>query len=87
MSNGTDDQDVAEPQLTAISLQQRIRETAASIAATEEWVADTLERLASTRPRDAARLRARAASARSFAAQERALANKWDAGHGEVRPR
>ena len=87
MSNGIDDQDLAKSRPTEISLRQRIRETAASIAATEDWVADTLERLAHTRPHDAARLRARAASARSFAAQERALAARWGSGYGGVRPR
>ena len=84
MSSGTDDQDF---RLTEISLRQRMRDVAASVAATEDRVADTLERLARARPHDAARLRARAADARSFAAEERARAVQYDASPGEVRPR
>jgi len=74
MSSGTDDQDF---RLTEISLRQRMRDVAASVAATEDWVADTLERLARARPHDAARLRARAADARDFAALERARAAQY----------
>ena len=84
MSSGTDDQDF---RLTEISLRQRMRDVAVSVAATEDWVADTLERMASDRPHDAARLRARAAHARSFADLERARAAQYAPGHGEVRPR
>jgi hypothetical protein len=84
MSSETDDQDF---RLTEINLRQRIRDVAASIAATEDWVADTLERLATVRPHDAARLRARAAHARSFAAQERAQAAQYAQRPREVRPR
>ena len=79
MSSGTDDQDC---QLTATSLRRRMRDAAASVAVTEDWVADTLERLARARPHDAARLRARAAHARSFAAEERARAAQY-----AIRPR
>src|SRR5215468_3708661 len=68
--------------LTAMSLRQQIAATAASIAETEEWVADTLDRLARVRPHDAERLRARAMQARLFAARERAQAaiyrSRWD---------
>ena len=60
--------------LTAMSLRQQIAATAASIAETEEWVADTLDRLARVRPHDAERLRARAKHARLFAARERSQA-------------
>jgi len=59
-----------------------MRDAAASVAVTEDWVADTLERLARARPHDAARLRARAAHARSFAAEERARAAQY-----AIRPR
>jgi len=84
MSSGIDDQDFRS---TEVSLRQRLGYAAASVAATEEWVADTLERLARTRPHDAARLRARAAHARSFAAEERARAAWYAPGSDEVRPR
>ena len=87
MSDGTDDQYVAGPRPTEISLRQRMRDVATSVAATEDWIADTLERLASARPHDAARLRARAAHARNFAAEERARAAQYARGCGEVRPR
>jgi hypothetical protein len=60
--------------LTALDLRKQIAATAASIAETEDWVADTLDHLARVRPRDAERLHARAAHARLFAAQERAQA-------------
>jgi hypothetical protein len=50
MSNRTDNQDLARLQLTAMSLRQRMRETPASVAATEDGVAETLERLARDRP-------------------------------------
>lgn len=59
---------------TAVSLRQRLAATAASIAETEDWIADTLDRLACIRPHDAERLHARAAHARMFAARERAQA-------------
>jgi hypothetical protein len=84
MSDWIDDQELARPRLSATSLRQRMRDTATSIAATEDRVADTLERLASARPHDAARLRARAADARAFAAQQRDRAARY--GPGEVRP-
>ncbi len=87
MSNGSDDQDLARPWPTAMSLRQQMRDTAASIAATEDGVADTLERLARARPPDAARLRARAAHARAFAAQQRARAARYGPDPGEVTPR
>ena len=66
-----DDESLAGAWLTAMSLRQQIAATAASIAETEDWVADTLDRLALVRPRDAERLRARARHARMFAARER----------------
>jgi uncharacterized protein involved in exopolysaccharide biosynthesis len=52
-------------------LRHRLGAIAASIASTEEEVADTLERVARGRPNDAPRLLERAAQARSFAALER----------------
>jgi len=66
-----DDESSAGAWLTAISLRQQIAATAASIAETEDWVADTLDRLARVRPHDAERLHARAQHARLFAARER----------------
>jgi 2-oxo-4-hydroxy-4-carboxy--5-ureidoimidazoline (OHCU) decarboxylase len=59
---------------TALHLRQQLAATAASIAETEDWVADTLDYLARVRPHDADRLHARAAHARLFAARERAQA-------------
>jgi hypothetical protein len=85
MSNWTADQDLATLRVTAASLRQRMGDAAASIAETEEWVADTLERLARARPHDAARLRSRAAHARDFAAQQRARATAYGAGCGDLR--
>jgi hypothetical protein len=57
-----------------LHLRQQLAATAASIAETEDWVADTLDYLARVRPHDADRLHARAAHARLFAARERAQA-------------
>ena len=74
MTDGIDDQSQAPAWSTAMHLRQQIAATAASIAETEDWVADTLDRLARARPHDAERLRARAAHARLFAARERAQA-------------
>ena len=62
-------------------LRHRLGAIAASIASTEEDVADTLERVAHGRPRDAPRLLERAAQARSFAALERDRAVAY--GHAE----
>ena len=87
MSDGTDDQHVTGPRPSETTLRQRMRDVAASVAATEDWIADTLERLARARPHDAARLRARAAHARNFAAEEHARAAQYARGCGEVRPR
>ena len=69
-----DDESSARARSTALRLRLRIAATAASIAETEDWVADTLDSLARVRPDDAERLRARAAHARLFAARERAQA-------------
>ena len=74
MTDRIDDESSARAWSTALSLRQQIAATAASIAETEDWVADTLDRLARARPHDADRLRARAAHARRFAARERAQA-------------
>ena len=71
MRDRTDDERSAGAWLTAMSLRQQIAATAASIAETEDGVADTLDRLALARPHDAERLRARAMRARLFAARER----------------
>jgi hypothetical protein len=69
---GQDDNDYLSRMLIDPALQRRRLATlAATIAHTEDRVADTLERLALTRPYDATALRARAAHARQKAAQER----------------
>ena len=95
-----DDESSARVWRTAMSLRQQIAATAASIAETEDWVADTLDRLALVRPHDAERLRERATNARLFAARERNQAAIYrayaslpppgrrtptDAGYGETR--
>ena len=77
-----DDESSAGVWITAIGLRQQIAATAASIAETEDWVADTLDRLALVRPHDAARLRARAMPARLFAARERNQAAIYRANTG-----
>ena len=74
MTDRMDDESLARAWSTALHLRQQIAATAASIAETEEGIADTLDRLARLRPHDAERLRARAAHARMFAARERAQA-------------
>ena len=70
---------------TAVSLRQRLAATAASIAETEDWIADTLDRLACIRPHDAERLHARAAHARMFAARERAQAAVYRSNQDSIR--
>jgi hypothetical protein len=71
MTYQTDGERLARLREIAADLRQRMGTTAASVALTEERVADTLDRLARVRPHDAERLRARAADARLFAALER----------------
>ena len=74
MTDRIDDENSVRAWSTALSLRQQLAATAASIAETEDGVADTLDRLARVRPHDAERLHARAAHARLFAARERAQA-------------
>lgn len=74
VTDSFDDDSPARVWSTALSLRQQLAATAASIAETEDWVADTLDHLALVRPHDAERLRARAARCRMFAARERAQA-------------
>lgn len=74
MTDKIDDESLARAWSTAMNLRRQIAATAASIAETEDWVADTLDRLAHVRPHEAERLHARAAHARLFAARERAQA-------------
>ena len=74
MTDRIDDESSARAWSTALTIRQQLAATAASIAETEDWVADTLDGLARVRPHDAERLRARAAHARLFAARERAQA-------------
>lgn len=66
-----------------MALRHRLGVIAASIASTEDEVADTLERVARGRPRDAPRLLKRAAEARSFAALERDRAVAYGHVQGE----
>lgn len=80
MTDKIDEESLAAAWSTALSLRQRIAATAASIAETEDWIADTLDRLARVRPHDAERLRARATHARLFAARERAQAAIYRSG-------
>lgn len=84
MPDGIDDQSQARAWSTAMHLRQQIAATAASVAETEDWVADTLDRLANARPHDAERLRARAAHARTFAARERAQAAIYRCAPGNI---
>ena len=74
MTDSSDGPSLARAWSTALHLRQQLAATAASIAETEDWVADTLDYLARVRPHDADRLHARAAHARLFAARERAQA-------------
>ena len=74
MTDSSDGPSPARAWSTALHLRQQLAATAASIAETEDWVADTLDYLARVRPHDADRLHARAAHARLFAARERAQA-------------
>jgi hypothetical protein len=64
---GQDDHRVSRAQIDPAVQRRRLATLVASIAQTEDCVADTLERLALTRPYDAAALRARAAHARQQA--------------------
>ena len=52
-------------------LRRRLANVAASIACTEDQVAETLERMALALPEDAMRLQANAEQARHFATRER----------------
>ena len=52
-------------------LRRRLADVAASIACTEDQVAETLERMALALPEDATRLQAQAERARHFATLER----------------
>lgn len=74
MTDETEDESAIRIWSTALKLRRQLAATAASIAETEDWIAETLDRLACVRPHDAERLRARAAHARLFAAHERAQA-------------
>ena len=84
MTDRIDEESSARAWSTALRLRQQIAATAASIAETEDWVADTLDRLARARPHDADRLRARAAHARRFAARERAQAAIYRSGPDSI---
>jgi hypothetical protein len=60
-----------QPALDGAMLRRRLADVAASIACTEDQVAETMERMAEVLPDDATRLRAHAERARHFATQER----------------
>ena len=57
--------------IDGVLLRRRLADVAASIACTEDQVAETLERMALALPEDAIRLRAQAERARHFATLER----------------
>jgi hypothetical protein len=80
VTNRIDAERLAGAWSTSMELRKQIAATAASVAETEDWIADTLDNLALNRPRDAERLRARAAHARLFAARERAQAAIYRSG-------
>jgi hypothetical protein len=65
------DHHLARLRVDGVRLRQRFVAVAASIACTEDQVAETLERMALIFPEDAARLRAHAAQARQHATLER----------------
>jgi serine/threonine protein kinase HipA of HipAB toxin-antitoxin module len=73
----TAEERLARLRVMGTSLRRRLGVTAASVAATEDRVADTLDRLARIRPDDAERLQSRAAHARHFAAEERDRAARY----------
>jgi len=80
------DERLAELRIMGATLRQRLGVTAASVAETEDRIADTLDRLAGARPNDAERLRARATQARLFAAEERARAALYSAAPEPAEP-
>lgn|GEM_PF-5296495 len=78
MAGQNPDLDVGRLRADGVGLRQRLADVAASIACTEDQVAETLERMALVLPYDAARLRSRAARARRYARQERSWAAMFD---------
>lgn len=74
-------QHVGRQQGDRAELRERLAAVAASIACTEERVAETMERMARVRPADAGRLQARAAQARRFATLERNCAVRFSYPH------
>jgi hypothetical protein len=70
MRDDTDDR-LARLQFLAATLRQRMALTAASIADTEDWLAEILDRAARIRPHAAHRLTVMALRARQYAAYER----------------
>jgi hypothetical protein len=65
--------------IESTELRQRLAAVAASIACTEDQVAETMERMALVLPESAARLRAQAAQAREHATLERSRAAAFEA--------
>jgi hypothetical protein len=65
------DHDLSSARFDQDLMRRQLAELAASIAGTEDRVADTFERLALTHPREASGLLARAAQARQYAMLER----------------
>lgn len=74
MTRRSPDAGPARRQIDGAELRQRLADVAASIARTEDQVADTMERLALRLPDDAVTLRAHAARARRYATVERGRA-------------
>jgi len=75
------DHDEDRRQIDGWALRQRLADVAASIACTEDQVAETMERMATVLPYDAARLLAHAAQARRYATMERDRAALLSAPH------
>ena len=78
MAGQNPDLDVGRLRADGVGLRQRLADVAASIACTEDQVAETLERMALILPYDTARLRETAARARRYARMERDRAALFD---------
>jgi hypothetical protein len=74
VTRGSPDPGAPRRQIDGAGLRQRLADVAASIACTEDQVAEIMERMASQLPDDAVRLRAHAARARRYATVDRGRA-------------
>jgi hypothetical protein len=81
MTGQDSDHHLGHLRLDGAGLRRRLAAVAASIACTEDEVAETLERTALILPEDAARLLARAAQAREYAMLERDQAARLSLPH------